>query len=634
MNPVQRPSLTPVAAWVILCSLLNATGWLLSAVGQLNLAGYSAVLTLSSAAAGWWWWEKRPRLRTGFRARRFKRAFPLAFAVVAVLAVAGGVLHPPANYDALAYRTPRVLHWLAESQWHWIHTDFHRLNTRGSGFEWLTAPLILFTRTDQLFFLINAASFLLLPGLSFRVLTGLGVRGKVAWHWMWILPSGYCYILQAGSIGNDLYGATFALAAMDYALRAARARSATSAWLAILAAGLMTASKGFNLLILLPWGLAMIPTTLTLLRRPIPTFFVALLALSVSLLPTSLLNLKHCGDWKGLAVEPVQMATGEPLLHLGVNGAMVTLQNFSPTFFPVAGAWKRWLAGVMPGEWVDKLRMHFEGGGIPFSLPEIQMEEGAGLGFGVSLLLAAILLGRHRLRPPHRTGCSHPLATPANFVIIGAWLVVLYFFTQSGLGCPARYLAPLYLLLVAPVLRLHRAGELIRKTWWRWLAYLGFILAALLVMVTPPRPLWPAQTLLRAIHADTATSPTLKRIWTVYSVYGARSDGFSPIKEILPPDLKTLGLLTFDDPETSLWKPFGSRRIIHVTRADTTQSLRDKGVELVLVSEYILADHQKTTMDEWIKRFDAELVSSLDLTLRATRGPTLWHLVRLRPASR
>jgi hypothetical protein len=378
----------------------------------------------------------------------------------------------------------------------------------------------------------------------------------------------------------------------------------------------------------------MIPTTLTLLRRPIPTFFVALLALSVSLLPTSLLNLKHCGDWKGLAVEPVQMATGEPLLHLGVNGAMVTLQNFSPTFFPVAGAWKRWLAGVMPGEWVDKLRMHFEGGGIPFSLPEIQMEEGAGLGFGVSLLLAAILLGRHRLRPPHRTGCSHPLATPANFVIIGAWLVVLYFFTQSGLGCPARYLAPLYLLLVAPVLRLHRAGELIRKTWWRWLAYLGFILAALLVMVTPPRPLWPAQTLLRAIHADTATSPTLKRIWTVYSVYGARSDGFSPIKEILPPDLKTLGLLTFDDPETSLWKPFGSRRIIHVTRADTTQSLRDKGVELVLVSEYILADHQKTTMDEWIKRFDAELVSSLDLTLRATRGPTLWHLVRLRPASR
>lgn len=186
--------------------------------------------------------------------------------------------------------------------------------------------------------------------------------------------------------------------------------------------------------------------------------------------------------------------------------------------------------------------------------------------------------------------------------------------------------------MLAPLLRLSRAGDLIRCHWWRCLAYFGFALAALLLIATPARPLWPAQTLLRAMHADTSASTLLRRIWTVYSVYGARADGFAPVRAILPPDSKTLGLVTFDDLETSLWRPFGSRRIIHVTHEDDARSLRHQGIELVLVSEYIVTDHQKSTLHDWLGRFNAEVVTSLDLTLRATRGPSRWHLVRLRTA--
>ena len=54
----------------------------------------------------------------------------------------------------------------------------------------------------------------------FSVFTRLGVRRRVAWSWMWLVPTGYCFLLQAGSIGNDLFGAPFALAAVDFALRA------------------------------------------------------------------------------------------------------------------------------------------------------------------------------------------------------------------------------------------------------------------------------------------------------------------------------------------------------------------------------------------------------------------------------
>ena len=88
-----------------------------------------------------------------------------------------------------------------------------------------------------------------------------------------------------------------------------------------------------------------------------------------------------------------------------------------------------------------------------------------------------------------------------------------------------------------------------------------------------------------------------------------------------------------NDPETSLWKPFGSLRIRHITRDDTAKSARKHGVSFVLVSEYTLETQTKYTLDEWLVRFDAEIVSSMELALRATRGPTRWHLVKLRPGS-
>ena len=125
------PSRTPIllGAWILFCVFCNSGGWLLSACYQLNRPSY-AILFVIGLGITFAFGRKLfpawlPANRQFKRRRRFRRMFPLAFLVLAVMAVAGGALYPPNNYDALAYRTPRVLHWLAEGRWHWIHTEFH-----------------------------------------------------------------------------------------------------------------------------------------------------------------------------------------------------------------------------------------------------------------------------------------------------------------------------------------------------------------------------------------------------------------------------------------------------------------------------------------------------------------------------
>src|SRR5208282_1112074 len=182
-----------VRLWILLSALLVGSGWILSALHELNRAGYLAILVVPFVAVVWRWrrwlsWASVRRL-PGKGLRRFRRPAPLLFLSLALMALAGGALYAPTNGDSDAYRIPRILHWLAHQQWHWIHTEDFRMNIGGCGWEWLAAPLILFTHSDRLLFLINWLPYLMVPGLVFSVFTRLGLRPRVAWWWAWLLAS-------------------------------------------------------------------------------------------------------------------------------------------------------------------------------------------------------------------------------------------------------------------------------------------------------------------------------------------------------------------------------------------------------------------------------------------------------------
>ncbi|HTI99646.1 MAG TPA: hypothetical protein VL527_12255, partial [Dongiaceae bacterium] len=428
-----------VVIWIWLCAYLNCAGWTLSALHQLNAAGYAVALALGLAALLVWsrttgrgirptiYW---PKLR-----HRFARGFPLAFLILASLALLGGALHGPTNYDALAYRTPRVLHWLAADQWHWIHTIFDRLNSRACAFEWVSAPLIALIETDRLLFLINMVSLLLLPGLVFSFFTRLGVRRRAAWHWMWLVPTGYCFLLQAGSIGNDLFGAVFALAAMDYALRAAKTGAAGDIAVSVLAAALMVGNKFGNVPLLLPWGAAIFPVGGKILRRPVWALAVGLIALLGSGLPIMVANQIKLHDWSGAGISRNGPKT-DMFWRFADNCALLPVQNLAPPVFPFSKRWHDFVQSHIPARINAHLNQAMlESGATQFEIPEMQMEESAGLGFGVSLLALAAFAAARPWRRGHFPPAGDWSVRAARWL---PWVALLAVLTQSGMSALAR----------------------------------------------------------------------------------------------------------------------------------------------------------------------------------------------------
>jgi hypothetical protein len=199
--------------------------------------------------------------------------------------------------------------------------------------------------------------------------------------------------------------------------------------------------------------------------------------------------------------------------------------------------------------------------------------------------------------------------------------------TQSNLSAIARILTPYYLLLLPPLLAGAGQGVVVAKHGWRALAFFIFFLAAGLLIISPARPLFPAQTILGMMQMP--ESRLLARVKEVYAVYGNRNDAFAPARAVLPPGLSVLGLITYDDPETSLWRPFGSRRIQHVCPGDTVADLKARQVEYILLREQAFSQWFGCPLEVWLRQMNAKVVNKISLNLRASSGPLDWYLIRL-----
>lgn len=633
-----------VKAWIWISALATLAGWALSAVGQLNRLGYA---TFFSIALLLWWLNRaftpsiQGTLRTSDFGRRtsfgfcrgklrfrFTHLLAACFLLLAFLAFLGGVLYPPTNHAGLTYRTPRVLQWLTAEHWFWIHTPNYRMNNRACGIEWLTAPLLLLTRSDRALFLINFLPFLLLPGLLFSTFTRLGVRGRVAWSWMWILPTGYCFLLQAGSLANDTFPAVYALAAVDFGLRAYVSRKPSDLFYSIISAALLTGAKASNLPLLLSWAIVAALLISLMKRRLFLSTAVVIAALLVSFLPTAALNFAYCGDWSGLKLERAGMEMKSPLVGLWGNGFLLLLNNLVPPFFPQAGWWNQSALTLLPAAVVKPLTANFEAG---FHLLwEMPTEDWVGLGFGVTALAIVSLAAGGRFQIGARTGVGEVPGWLRWAMLLAPWAALLVYCMKSGMVTGARLISPYYPLLMPLLLLGTRQARLVRSAWWRLSAAAVCLIAIPVVVLTPARPLWPACTLLSRLAEAKPEQRLIARALKVYTVYRERWDPLASARALLPPGTRTVGFLADgDDMDLSLWRPFFAREVKHILLRDTAEQIRTRGIEYAFVGGAFLAA-EGVSFDDWRQRAQAESIASTTCTIKVNEGPQPWYLVRFR----
>jgi len=624
--------MTLVTLWILLSAWLCAAGWILSALHALNVPGYLVAVVVTVSGALWFknaWWPEMVLHPPDWRKywRRFQRPAPLIILAIAVLSLASGLRAVPENGDSNAYRIPRVLHWLNESGWHWIRTEDSRQNIAGCGYEWLFAPLILFTHSDRWVFLPNIIAYFLLPGMLFSFFRRMKLDARVAWWWSWLAASGWCYTMQACSTDNDSLSTVYALAALVFALRAREERKFGYLWLSLLAAAVLTTVKPTNLPLLLPCFVAVCPSWRLIFFRPLASAALTVFCVLASFLPLAFLNWWHTGSWKGYVIisgSTIGAQWGKALEldspFWGIIGNIFCLiaQNLLPPFFPWASQWNNAMQHFLQ----TPFGSHFSSFEVFGRLSRSVTPASAGLGLNIIIVALVTLMFAWRRRGPAR-----PESRPRFYawLVWTPWLALLVFMAKVGVYQNARYLAPYYPLLLLALLALPGVAIVVRSRWWHRLVLLGMAVTLAFMIFVCGRTFVPT-TVFARLHDS--PHPGVLRVLDAYyetrlsvSAYWEFTTRHSANEAVVGYATMCGGL------EPGMWRPWGHGRVERLLPGDSPESARARGIRCVFVEDAALHNNQET-IGQWLARFHATLVDQMTYT--TDPGAPLTHLYFVR----
>ena len=618
--------------WILLSGWLVFTGWVLSFFKQLNAVGYLvSLLIFCLLVANLFqrgvlvesWKSRGVFFKT---ARRFTRPMPCIYLVYLVLAIVGGAIYEPTNYDAICYRIPRVLHWWNDGGWHWINDWNARMDYSATCFEWLMAPLLIVFKSDRLVFLINIISYALLPGLIYSAFTELGISRRVSWCWMWILPSGYCFVLQAGSIANDMFACVFFLSAVCYGLRSLRCQNWGDGAIALLAGGLLTGAKASNLPLLLPLAVILFPMLKILFKKPILTSVLLVFSIVISFVPIAVSNLLHSGDWSGDPHNKERMKLVDPSAAIEGNAIQIVIGMLAPPVLPMAASINSAIGNVGFRENREKLKKNFPRVNPRFG--EIPTEEGAGLGLGICILvIATVFLGLLRANQGIQS-------RKAILFGILCWISVLVYSAKMGSESSARLIAAYYPGLLLPVLGWRFQRDLTGKKWWRYMACAAQLMVLPSIIINPARPLLPVQEMTDFLDHSRSWQSLASRACAVYSVYGRRNDGLAIVRDNLPISTRNIFFAgTSDESEYSFWKPFGARKVSDM-QAQGKNNLPFTGSNIIVGSQNGIHDRFGLTPEQFVQKMEGTIIWSGLVSTRAGGPPSQWFIISaLKPNS-
>lgn len=578
---------------------MTAGGWLLSAFRSLTPFTLGLLVLVSTGLWMWVvrhdrqsaWGEVRRTVRRWCRFRG-RHALPALYMAIAVVSVGGAMLNDPYNYDSFWYRIPRMHHWLAERQWHWVHTHEFRINASATFSEWINLPILALVPGVRAIFLTNLVTYLLLPGPLFVFLEALGLKRRVAWHWMWILPCGWVYAFQAGSLANDILSTPLLLGAILYACQAARRVPNAFAW-SLLAAALLSAAKILFLPLMLPWILCLGSGWKEMLRKPRTYLALVPIAGLVSLVPLAVLSHHHTGSWLGTS-ETARFIPAHPLFALAANSTLAVISNLLPPHTPGVQAWNLWIAEAATRPPLSEWARGFEAFGI---LPDKVDETAAGLGLPVTLLALLVLL-----RP---SGMLKALRFPIPLFVPAVLLATAALLTKVGPPQMNRYFAPYFPLLVVVLLRSPANEWLIRRRWWQRAAATSGLLALFLVMTTRQHPF---PLTIDTIHWLHARWPGNKVLARADNAYQWRHESLTRYRTVLAriPGERTIGCLLSGPGEHLFWD--AGLRVHDVKPVDDPTRWRNLGLHYLVVDSSLLGS---TPVTAWATSHHLRIVERL-----------------------
>jgi hypothetical protein len=209
-------------------------------------------------------------------------------------------------------------------------------------------------------------------------------------------------------------------------------------------------------------------------------------------------------------------------------------------------------------------------------------------------------------------------------IIGGGWIAMLAYLALMASEASGRLLAPYYFLPIAGILRGRQTDRFVRQRAWRAVAVLGSCTTILALLVAPARPLIPARDLVAIAARLVPHSNVASRAREVYANYEQRPFTFAPVLALLPPNAtRVVTIGSFDDPESTLWRPYGSRRVRSVT---DPSRLPPADADVVLANETYLDSTMARRLDALTAEGRLHWIGRAAIWVGVTRPRELWDV--------
>ena len=433
-------------------------------------------------AAVLWYVFKDEQWHRLFRKKRFvmPRGFALLFAALAALLLVGSIMSlVPKQADYLEYRLARVMVWIMNGEIGYLDGWERRLNYSGTGQECAVLPSILLFRTDFSAQMFSFLMFCTLPGLTFRVLRGLGAKAANAVKLMWILP--VCVgtvITQGAGSGNDFPCLWFATLATALTLELNKKfgnweigklgktnrtiNFPTSQFPnfpipqfpllpLVCAAAVLTNIKSVNAFLLFPLAFIVLRLLLTgkIKLRVVETLACAALFIFASIVPTLNRNYQNTGNFSGkFESNRYGIMTEQTVANFAVSALSLPICALQTPVFPGVETFKSKIDGA--DVFAKRVGSKTINNGPAIRLGLMQTEEMTGVAINWTAGLLAALLFRLRSGGRHR-GSNRAALRFAGSVTLFAVLAVWQMSVEGFLGdCIDRIMvAYWYIILLA-----------------------------------------------------------------------------------------------------------------------------------------------------------------------------------------